>query len=46
MEADGSMSESCPLIGFVVRSAGLWIISQLWRYLINFRENARDIVTC
>jgi hypothetical protein len=26
LETDGLMSESCPLMGFVVGSAGLWIV--------------------
>ena len=31
MEADGLTSESCPVMGFVVSSAGLWILLKLWR---------------
>ena len=31
LEADGLMSESCPGTGFVVGSAGLWILLKLWR---------------
>lgn len=31
IEADGSVSKSCPVMGFIVSSAGLGIPLKIWR---------------